>query len=530
MAVSIDTPPNIMPASVIGCDDDQEDDYLDVDIPELNFPPFPKLPSALALVSFDQFESKGMWTSTGVACSEAGPPQPHDAQGVPLVAMERPYTGINHTFEEREAHKKDKRKAATERKRDFPIVAPNPPGEKKQSRRLNAEDCWKIGDPSSGWVEPAATSSKDFDISIPPFTRLINATQEFMQSRDAEIQTRENRRLFGILRDQLGIRSLFLGRHWPGSGPNAALYALKKRRYVHDNAPVLLPTPAGVRVDEACVLLREPERSVRRLLTLARMKLDSPWDQAPVLNFLEITAAYFSYIAHWNVFPEANLHKSFKKVASIARSAPKKWKEANQLEGAVTKQDGWNRACWAVWGGEFSGPEELGPEKPAEVEGQAVAEVVEEEGDEDAGPWAVDPIVDKRPAAPTPDQALPVVKNLLSPRSHFNIRLLRTIPYASRIVVAVLPPLPVDPYTPRFTTQLHRLVTIKSPAATSREGDEPEPDEIVLWVEGKGLLDNGGNQLVGMTLQGRWGLLGEEENEDRSWWAFKARHCVLPAI
>ncbi|ODN95730.1 hypothetical protein L198_04348 [Cryptococcus wingfieldii CBS 7118] len=529
MDVSIESPSTNAPGSVDGFDEDNQEDYLDVDIPELNFPPFPKLPSALTVVSFDQFEHKGVWTKAGLVNSEAGPSQPHDALGVPLVAMERPYTGINHTFEEREAHKKEKRKAATERKRDFPITLPNGPKTKSQSPRLDPEDCWKIGDPNSDWVEPSVTSTVKIDVSIPPFTRLINATREFILSRDAVIQSRKNRHLFGILRDQLRIRSLFLGRHWPGSGPNAALYPLRKRRYVDDNAPTLLPTPKGVRVDEACVLLRDPERSVRRLLTLARMKLDSPWNEEPVLDFLEIAAAYFSYIAHYNVFPEANLHNSFKKVASIARSASKKWKEATQLEGIVTKQDGWNRACWAVWGGEFSGPEEMGPEKPAEVEGQVAQEEPQEEDDEDAVTWTVEPIVDKRPSAPTLNEVLPIVKDLLSPRSHSNIRLLRSIPYASRIIVAVLPPLPAGSDAPRFSTQLHRLVTIKSPAASNQEEDK-EPDEIVVWVEGDGLMVNGGNQLVGMVLQGRWGLLGEEEDQEGSWWAFKARHCVLPAI
>lgn len=80
--------------------------------------------------------------------------------------MERPYTGLNHTFEERERHKKMKRRAANDRKKENPNATQTTRSRTKKpsESRLREEDCWKIGDPSSGWHEPASTSNTRFEM------------------------------------------------------------------------------------------------------------------------------------------------------------------------------------------------------------------------------------------------------------------------------------------------------------------------------------------------------------------------------
>lgn len=86
------------------------------------------------------------------------------------------------------------------------------------------------------------------------------------------------------IRDLFGIRTTFIGRHWPGGGPNATIYASRRRRYETGLAPVLLPSQRygqygnrPPRLEETCVLLREPENSVRQFMTFARKEVETAW-------------------------------------------------------------------------------------------------------------------------------------------------------------------------------------------------------------------------------------------------------------
>lgn len=116
-----------------------------------------------------------------------------------------------------------------------------------------------------------------------------------------------------------------------------------------------------------------------------------------------MTAAFISFLAHHNVFPEPALHSAFKKAAAIARSGPAKLIRARELENILVRGTRWNRASWAVWGGSHSGPEPGGPEKESQwgslsTEFQASEEKTKPEnpdeaetGDSDeAGGWTVD--------------------------------------------------------------------------------------------------------------------------------------------
>ncbi|OXB33725.1 hypothetical protein J007_06604 [Cryptococcus neoformans] len=577
------------PPSRIVADDrpasDDEDSLEDEGPPELAFPPFPKLPSGASLIPFSESEVKGAWVPPFSANREEGGKNfatPHDHQGLPLVEMERPYTGLNHTFEERENHKKMKRRAANDRRKENPSATQTTRTRTKKASesRLKEEDCWKIGDPLSGWHEPSGTSSTRFEISSPPFSRLIHATADFISSRDAELQYKYNKRLFDIIRDLFGIRTTFIGRHWPGGGPNATIYASRRRRYETGLAPVLLPSQRygqygnrPPRLEETCVLLREPENSVRQFMTFARKEVETAWEFEPALKLATMTAAFISFLTHHNVFPEPALHSAFKKAAAIARSGPGKLIRARELENILVRGTRWNRASWAVWGGSHSGPEPGGPEKEIQwgslsTEFKASEEKIKPEdpdeaktGDSDeAGGWTVDEILDKRLDPPTKEDAINVVHSLIQPFSIDDIHLIQNIEFSNRIIIAVLPPQPAEAGAPAYISKCYRFVTIKSPlqptfkkslpiqtnrdSAEDEDGEEEtdkeqsisEPEEMVIWVEAEDLAGKGGGVgYVGMSLQGRWGLMGLKEDRGMSakygqWWAFKTSDFVLPAM
>ncbi|KIY36950.1 hypothetical protein I305_00038 [Cryptococcus gattii E566] len=572
---------------------DDEDSLEDVGPPELIFPPFPKIPSGVSLIPFSESEVKGAWIPPFSANREEGDKNfatPHDHQGLPLVEMERPYTGLNHTFEERERHKKMKRRAANDRKKENPNATQTTRSRTKKpsESRLKEEDCWKIGDPLSGWHEPASTSNTRFEISSPPFSRLIHATADFIRSRDVELQYKYNKRLFDIVRDLFGIRTSFIGRHWPGSGPNATIYASGRMRYKTGLAPVLLPSQRygqygnrPPRLEESCVLLREPENSVRQFLTFTRKEVETAWEFEPALKLATMTAAFISFLAHHNVFPEPALHSAFKKAAAIARTGPGKLIRARELESILVRGTRWNRACWAVWGGSHSGPEPGGPEKESQwnslsTELQASkGEIMPENSDEaenggsddartgdsdEAGGWTVDEILDKRLDPPIKEDAINAIQSLIQPFSVDDVQLIQNIEFSSRVIIAVLPPQPADTGAPAYISKCYRFITIKSPLQptfkkslptqanhdnaededvedeTDKGQSVPEPEEMVIWVEAEDLADKGGDMgYVGMSLQGRWGLMGLKEDKDKSakcgqWWAFKASDFVLPAM
>lgn len=135
--------------------------------------------------------------------------------------------------------------------------------------------------------------------------------------------------------------------------------------------------------------------------------------------------------------------------------------------------------------------------------------------------------------------------------------MLGQIPYARRLVTAVLPP-SEEPTGPAFQRVFCRLVTVPAPwndaegwrrqtllPIVSDETDfldssDPtnsevlegeletitEPEELVIWVEPEAIQGEGGATLdvIGMGLRGRWGLFGTVDGI-HSWWAFKAKDC-----
>lgn len=102
----------------------------------------------------------------------------------------------------------------------------------------------------------------------------------------------------------------------------------------------------------------------------------------------EITSAFMSFLTHYDVFPEPELKSIFQRAAIIARLAPHKLVEAKQLEEALARGDGWNRASWTVWGGTYGSAERGGLEKESNSwDTQPPPDV----GITDDGGWTVDP-------------------------------------------------------------------------------------------------------------------------------------------
>lgn len=128
------------------------------------------------------------------------------------------------------------------------------------------------------------------------------------------------------------------------------------------------------------------------------------------------------------------------------------------------------------------------------------------------------------------------------------------IPYARRLITAVLPPLEIST-GPKFQQRFHRLVTAPAPwndaegwrrqtlpPIVSENADTPdpsasgvlegelatiaEPNELTIWVESEALQNPDGtiHDVVGMGLRGRWGMFGMKDGS-HSWWAFKAKDC-----
>jgi len=97
-----------------------------------------------------------------------------------------------------------------------------------------------------------------------------------------------------------------------------------------------------------------------------------------------ISASFFTYIEHHRVFPDEPLKSRFEEAAALARSSPRLLMDAHRLESALADGEGWNRAVWTVWGGQYGGAERGGLEK--EMPEWPVAEVSDGELGED---WKV---------------------------------------------------------------------------------------------------------------------------------------------
>ncbi|WRT68004.1 uncharacterized protein IL334_004979 [Kwoniella shivajii] len=221
---------------------------------QLSFPPFPKTPRVVKIKTAQSWKAPGIWLISNRA--EA---TPHDANGTALITIGKPFAGIDITLEEKEELRRSKRRETYHRKKD---------AEGRPGLRIAQDDCWKIGQVDCAWQEPDNTSLSDFDI-------------DFLYSRHAEFQFRRNKRLFDLLRNALGIKSNFIGSHWPGSGPNGVGYVAPSSvtngggEYFHSALDSL--DQKGSIDEEVCVLLRRPETSIRGFLALAKREAEAAW-------------------------------------------------------------------------------------------------------------------------------------------------------------------------------------------------------------------------------------------------------------
>ncbi|WWD18696.1 hypothetical protein CI109_103150 [Kwoniella shandongensis] len=513
--------------------DDQDNERLNYGSSSttLSLPPFPPFATS-TLASYSEWCDHGVWMNNSTLPSTSRSAW-HDGRGAPLLAMDRPAVPIDADWDARDEIKRQRRLEANK-------SGSNLTG--SSCSRIAQEDCWKIGDPSVEWHEPQGTSLSNYDIAVPPFSRLLSATRDFLYSRDADFRYRRNKRLFELLRNAFGLRSEFPGKHWDGSGPGAMTYAPPSSARHNDRdrtVDITDPSVDETRIDatdEVCVLLKRPETSIRGFLALARREAEAGWDFEPAEKLSKITSAFTSFLLHYNVLSEPELKDAFERAATIARLAPSNLIEAKLLEEALARGDGWNRANWTVWGGTYGGVERGGFEK--EVDSWSARPTTE--GDD--GGWTVDPIIDNRPDPVNRDDG--EQKSKLS-----QISLIHYIPYARRRIVAVLPPLPAN-QGPTYTSQCYRILTVPAPwtseekwrvhlpalddqasdddadssefALDQEQSTIDEPDELLVWVEcsslPKGLIEN--DKLVGMGLRGRWGLMGIQGDTGKhsQWW------------
>ncbi|KAK8858805.1 hypothetical protein IAR55_003035 [Kwoniella newhampshirensis] len=503
---------------------------------------------------FKSIQSYSDWSGHGVWLDIPNTPSPptaasYDMRHLSLIPMDRPSLPIDVDLSDREEIRRRKKREQNQ---------PRSRNEGTTIFRLEREDCWRIGDPSMSWEEPEGTSLSDYNPAIPPFTRLLSATRDFIQSRDAGFQFQRDKRLFNLLRNTLGLRSDFAGNHWNGRGPAGMPYNPPRstgddRRGRQQNVPIRCDKSDNDAMNEVCVLLRLPETSIRGFLALARKEAEAGWDFGPALKLSQITAAFMSFLAHYDVISEPQLKPAFQKATNIARSAPQQLVDAKYLEEAIARGTGWNRACWTVWGGSYGGAERGGLEK--EDSAWATRSVGGEDISDDGG-WTIPTVIDDRPEPMSKGKALPHLTPLIHPMYLSEISLIHYIPYSRRRIVAVLPPV-VDTAAPPYSTRCHRLVTVPAPwtaeekwrvhpahfedesldddadASANFDLDDEhatidEPDEIIIWVESSLLSQNFPTvgKLIGMGLRGRWGLMGAKSvghTEYHQWWTFKAK-------
>jgi hypothetical protein len=96
-----------------------------------------------------------------------------------------------------------------------------------------------------------------------------------------------------------------------------------------------------------------------------------------------VASAFICFVEHHNAVPE--LAEAFAKAAQLARSAINSLAEAKMFEDIIGRGTNLNRALWAVYGGQWQGPERGGLElEPANEN----TPMVEETGSD--GGWEVE--------------------------------------------------------------------------------------------------------------------------------------------
>lgn len=323
--------------------------------------------------------------------------------------------------------------------------------------------------------------------------------------------------------------------------------------------------------------LTGPGKSARPSSSLVRCE---PINECSRTYPLEIMATYFVYIDHYRVFTDYPLGEQFGRVARLASTAPRQLHTAFALEEGIGNVKAFNRVTWTIWGGQYGGAERGGLEQEVNywpTSGEESACGADIGGWEIYNGMIVSPassdkmlrnlVTDNRPVPLHPDQggsitsptlltasAIPHIQPLIVPTDLSAVKMLGHIPYARRLITAVLPT-NAAAAGPTFKRLFCGLVTV--PAAwsdaegwrrqtlplahsDSTEVDEsvdngpleretatlPDPDELILWIEPDVLHGQRGisDEVVGMALRGRWGHFGDELGRD-SWWAFKAKDC-----
>ncbi|OCF75590.1 hypothetical protein I204_04447 [Kwoniella mangroviensis CBS 8886] len=462
---------------------------------QLVFPPFLSVPPIINLKPISKWNDYGLWLPKTVRTDETDQAStfqasPCDSTNTPLISVGHPFAGLS--FEEKEEARRSKRREADHRKKD----AAGRPG-----FRVAKEECWLIGhDPN--WKEPEGSSKSDYDEAIPPFSRLLSATRDFEYSRQAEFQFTRSKRLFQLIRNAFGLRSSFQGRHWSGSGPHGYEYIAPTSHASRGNEYAPFETDSGPDVDEVCILLTDPETCVRGLLALARREAEAGWDFEPAHKFTVITAAFLSFLVHYDVLPEPALQASLRKACDIAHSAPQALLDAKALEDVLSSGTGWNRANWTMFGGSWGGAERGGLEKSSISWGKQNANQEPSEGVADDGGWSVSKIFDDRPVALTKEEAPWTAKEKWRTHNRINTD---------------------DSYDDEEYSANDDSNPLDQEVATV-----DKPDRLIIWVEDLGEDPSLVDKMVGMGLRGRWGLMGYKngsESDFTQWWAFKAKDC-----
>ncbi|WWC62823.1 uncharacterized protein I303_105421 [Kwoniella dejecticola CBS 10117] len=555
---------------------DQQQGSDDFYTDQLSFPPFLAVPSFLRLKSCDEWDDQGVWIPTSRpsgntdslsayltnSCprsaqivinhadisSASDIVTPHDNRGNRLLTVGDPFAGVDVSFDVGQAIHRAKKRYREHKRKD---------AAGRQTERLEEKDCWKIGnDPA--WEEPEGTSRGDYDESIPPFKRLLTAASDFEFSRHAGLTSARDRRLFQLFRYNLGLRTHFPGKHWPGSGPYGVEYVGPKRSATAGHGDTV--------VDDISSPLGVAGSGQQDELTGAR-------NFEPAHKFAVIASAFLSYCTHYNVLCESELRGPIERAAEIARTAPQALLDAKLLEDSISLGTGWNRASWTLFGGSWGGAERGGLERESISWGENNASEVarNERSSSDDGGWVVDPTDDPRPQPLNVDEVRPQLAHMLQPLDVESISLVGYIPYSRRRITAILPPTNTFCGGPSFAMKCYRLVTVPAPwtpnekwrnryptlhhdaQSDSEESSGPidgdissmpldlevptveEPPELAVWLDSK-IFDEDpdiAERLIGVGLRGRWGLMGRKDGseEDLSqWWTFKAKDYVLPAF
>lgn len=107
------------------------------------FPPFPPVPPRRSLQSLNYWRQAGVYLAPDLATSSTG----QDVRGLRLVPDKG--TGDARSIQVAEERAKEKKLRQLQKG--------------KLGVRVVREDCWKIGEEDTDWIEPEGTSKSDYD-------------------------------------------------------------------------------------------------------------------------------------------------------------------------------------------------------------------------------------------------------------------------------------------------------------------------------------------------------------------------------